>query len=269
MQPIEFVLWALNHFLLAGMTIWVGYGELVIRDDIKDSVYLDFASEQQFSGVGQMQASIGLRGTGTYIGNGWVLTAAHVADDSANWTFRIDGVDYLVAEFVIHDEWTGDLNDNHDVALMRLEQPPIGIDPMPIATESASIGDATEQAGYGFTGTGVVGITDNGGELLRAGTNTVDLDLNVFGLEYVVTYFDSPDSGNATVLETQGAFNDSGGPLLRSTRNGWEIVGTTSFIQESLDGSGDRILGNYGDLTGFAMCQDIGTGLMVSQGLTY
>ena len=40
--------------------------------------------------------------------------------------------------------------------------------------------------------------------------------------------------------------------MLRETNGTWEIVAVTSFIQESLDGSGDGILGNYGDLTGFA-----------------
>ena len=246
------VVLALNQLLFLCLLTAASSFSLIIRHDVRDSEYLDFATEVRFAGVGQMQSKLGLRGTGTYIGNGWILTAAHVADDTNDWTFRLGGVDYPVAEFHIHPEWTGDLNDSHDVAVMRLSTPTIGVDALPIALLSADVGDAVQQAGYGFTGTGAIGVTGNGGQLLRAGTNNIELDLNPFGLEYVVTFFDSPGSGVETSLETQGAFNDSGGPLIRATENGWEIVGTTSFIQESFDGSGDGILGNYGDLTGFA-----------------
>ena len=66
---------------------------IVIRHDISDQAYLDYAQQDQFSPVGRMIFQSGdslyFSGSGTLVGERWVLTAAHVAENAADndWFF--------------------------------------------------------------------------------------------------------------------------------------------------------------------------------------
>lgn len=99
-------------------------GTIPVDADIQD--YLDLAQDAAYDAVGMFSWDGGLA-SGTYIGNGWVLTAAHVAEASDSLSFTLDGVEYTSDEIVINDQWTGDVRDGGDLALVKLTDDVTGV----------------------------------------------------------------------------------------------------------------------------------------------
>ncbi len=244
----------------------------VIRHDVSDSEYLSLASESAYDAVGSVRWSEGglsFIGSGTYLGDGWVLTAGHVADGTdflggglSNWRFTVDGSTHYGDEFYVHPEWTssqGDLALGVDLALVRLSSDPLSIDPALLYEFEDEEDQVATLVGFGSTGVGTDGYLENSAGTKRAGQNVVDAtggDFRVrqYADSLIFTDFDSPD-GDANrwgdnqplSLEYMTAPGDSGGGLFLEEDGQQYLAGVTSFGL-SFDGEVDA---DYGDIGGY------------------
>ncbi|MEZ6189927.1 MAG: trypsin-like serine protease [Phycisphaerales bacterium] len=88
--------------------------------------YTELAQDSAYDAVGMFSWDGGLA-SGTYIGDGWVLTAAHVAESSSSLTFTVGGQAYTSSEIIINDAWTGDVSLGGDMALVKLSTDITGV----------------------------------------------------------------------------------------------------------------------------------------------
>ena len=232
--------------LLAALLIGRGADAHVIRHDVPDSLYIDYAAEPQFAGVGRLVAPGSGGGTATLVARRWLLTAAHVADDAParDWTFTLQHRRHRIERIVVHPGWTGDLQGGSDVALMRLSAPIEGVPVTPLARTRIAVGGRVTMLGCGATGDGRSGVT-RADWRRRAATNTVAGHLD----EFLLMYFDGPGSGHETPLEAMAAYGDSGGPVFVRAGGGWRLAGLHAFV---LDWNDTGVVGDYGDLHGAA-----------------
>lgn len=168
----QLVTFAFIFTSIACLTHTAPSGAGVIRHGVSDDHYQQLA--EHFSAVGQVEAqspSSTSLGSGTLIANNWVLTAAHVVNGDTHH-FLHNGQRHNVKRAVIHPEWDGNIYHGHDLALLELSSPLLGVSPAPMATTNA-IGRVTTLVGFGRTGTGLHGQTQAGGTK-RAGQNTLD-----------------------------------------------------------------------------------------------
>ncbi len=230
----------------------------VRRDDVADSVHTGLANESPYAAVGQVTLVngdgdiVGL-GSGTHIGDGWILTAAHVVDSLAPGQFIVGpygagsgetispGDVYAadVSEVHVHPLWnSGNLLGGNDVAVFRLQS---GYDDLPVATlapiGTQPVGRPATAVGYGRTGVGSTGWTLNSVGTKRAGTNMIDLrggqigpeqdgevfvDASSVATSILLSDFDEPGNTNASLLGEQTPLDleysiapgDSGGALM-------------------------------------------------------
>ncbi|MCG8584104.1 MAG: trypsin-like serine protease, partial [Pirellulales bacterium] len=207
-------------------------------------------------------------GSGVYIGDGWVLTAAHVVDGTdfaganvSNWTFELGGTDYDSDEVYINPDWSGNLAAGNDIALVKLTEDVVGVEPAVLYGLSDESGMTGTVVGYGQTGTGLTGSVIGAGTL-RAGENTIDavgpLFLpggGLFAEPIMLIDFDDPGDPAASSLgdddplplEYLSAPGDSGGGLFVDVDGVTYLAGVTSFGL-ALDGTVDS---DYGDVAGF------------------
>ncbi len=211
--------------------------------------------------VGKLTYSGGLA-SGTYIGEGWVLTAAHVTSAAPSFTFTIDGVGYSSAQVHTYEGWTGDVKEGGDIGLIQLDDLNL---PVPTATlydgtPTSVLGQTVILSGYGQTGDGDSGATGAGGTL-HAGENLLeqtgqrvpffrDYDPSILFLD-----FDDPLAGSDGYFWSQDAAldyeyliapGDSGGGAFVLIDDHYELVGVNSFLL-SVDGETDA---DYGDMAG-------------------
>lgn len=208
-----------------------------------------FASNPGFASVGILrpQTARDDLASGTYLGNGWVLTAGHVADDAPSHTFEIGGAVYTSAEVVINDDFNADLAFGTDLALIRFDgladANPTAAVITPDLDPFARVGSRVALAGFGQTGTGFTGRTGPNG-VLNAGTNRLDAfgrDLAVEPgeprpLDNLLLFdFDNPDAadadGSATLLEAAYGGGDSGsGVFVIGPGDDLLLIGIASFL---------------------------------------
>ena len=230
---------------------------LSTRHDVPEKRYEELGED--FPAVGSV---VGW-GTGTLVDNQWVLTAAHVpeffdaiAPDKEKRFFVVNGKSYKIVDvyFPPHrkkPKLSGGeaLSTNaHDLALLKLGETVLGIDPAAIYGGDDEVGQEFVLVGCGsFWGNGSKGATIREGMAIprgkrRAGTNRFER----VALEGKLLHatFDTPDSGAATDLEAGVFGGDSGGPMLLKVGKQWRIAGVAS-MSETGD---DDLVGNYGDV---------------------
>jgi len=249
--------------LLVASALHTAAWSIVRRHDRDDLDYISLAGQPPFAGVGILTIGSAY-GSGTVIADGsWVLTAAHVVDfgTPSEWSFVLGTNTYSVAAIILHPNWTGDIADGHDIALVKLNSIVSGVMPAQIYTGDPNnlLGAVGYSVGYGGHGDGLSGYTDFD-DNARAMENVID----AFVGDVFLSDFDHPDGttnalesfgsdANPLNLEGNGAPGDSGGPVFVVDANysSWYIAGVHSFIADVGPPIGNENPdARYGDLTG-------------------
>lgn len=191
--------------------------------------------------------NIGIYNTSTavYLGDGYVLTAAHTGNVP---TVNFGGITYNVvpgSRQQLTNNGAGGVSANTDLAIFRIDDDP-GLDPTPISSTSPAVGTQVTMIGNGrnrqanLTHWSVTGDiwteTDAGnadrsgyvwaaGNDIRWGTNNVATPaaFNTVGGVQVRSFSTVFDAGIAN--EAQAATNDSGGGVFVNAGGNWELAG--------------------------------------------
>ncbi len=226
------------------------------RDDRDDSLYTSLAGT--FPSVGLVSTNTG-SGTGTLISSQWVLTAAHVIDNSAsNKQVRFGDVFYDVESVVQYDGW--ELGKN-DFALLKLSGNGVtSVSPVSYWQGGDEVGKEAVGIGFGGGGTGLTGVNEAAG-VKRAFRNVIDAK-DIEGLPGLAMDFDRPDGltnslgsvgSSASPLDLEGNVvpGDSGGGLFAEMDGRLLLVGVTSYLWWP-EGDPGVPYGRYGQGSGFS-----------------
>jgi hypothetical protein len=207
---------------------------IIIRDDVPDSEYV--VADADYPAVVTLFPPDDC--AGTLIHASYLLTVAHCAVDLSNGdTLDVNAVSHAIADITLHPMWQD--GDNDDIAVVRFEDPVVGVDPVPIYRGSDELGAEVMLLGRGTTATGLEGEPggSSDGQLRRA-TNVVS-SVDEHLLEVV---FERPGEAGVTDLEGVGASGDSGGPVLLEVDGTLYLAGLNAF-GDAPDGTA---IGQYG-----------------------
>ena len=197
--------------------------------------------------VVQMRSGTGPIGSGVYLGNRYVLTAAHVAPLTS---VRVGFVDYALDSSSAVNIGTSDMK------LVRLANDP-GLGSVRLNTSAASDGGSAYVVGYGvgrasssLLNSSPVNWGDDATVAKRWGTNTVDAaysgaTVNGYTSDLLRTQFNTNAGANEAALTRY----DSGSALFRQIGSSWYLVGLGAYVQTSnLSGASiESDLSNSGD----------------------
>jgi hypothetical protein len=166
------------------------------------------------------------------IGSQWVLTAAHcsVGIGATEGRFTIGDQTYSSEEIFVYPSFRPRrLNSNkaHDLALWKLSEPVVGIDPSPIFRQTPQVGTLLTLVGFGSGGTLAGEDGDFGTK--RVGTTRLDR-VKSTRIRWV---FDQPTESNT-------GHGDSGGPAFINVNGTYQVAGITSGGTKSNASKGDH-----------------------------
>ena len=224
------------------------------RDDVDDSEYTSLAAQPEYACVGRISTSVSLA-SGVLVADNYVLTAAHVGEESGTMTFNLASGTYTRAWTILLPGWTGDIGDGNDLALVRLSTLVLTEQPAEFYTATNEVGQTGTLVGFGRTGTGLTGDTLAAGTK-RAGQNVWDKNGTYLGYssDVLLADFDNPSNRfdswfglrKPIALEYCAAPGDSGGGMFLAVGGEQKLAGIVSFIT-SHDGDTDA---DYGDAMG-------------------
>jgi hypothetical protein len=162
-------------------------------------------------------------GSGTYIGNGWVITAAHVAnffEDADN--AKINGEYLSILDVTLHEKWR-DRQVEYDIALVKVSMPTKAVAPVSLFDYDLEVNETVIIAGRGDTGNGLVGMMPSDLEV-RVAENKVE---QVKG-QWISFTFNAPEQG---ALEYEGMCGggDSGSPAYTIKDGTTHLLGLSSW----------------------------------------
>jgi len=232
-----------------------GVGSLhagTIRHDRDDGLYTALAWQAEYACVGAVgrKTASGSKGvaSGVLIAGQWVLTAAHVVQDSAltEVSVTFGATAYQADDWIVHSDWNGDAGHGYDLALIHLSDPVAGIEAARLTGDLVGVGEIATVVGFGETGTGLTGSVLPRGTK-RAGQNLIDSTADSIGLPESIFLADfdnpTPPGSGALDLEYMLAPGDSGGGWFLERNGQTVLVGISSFIF-ARDGNADS---DYGD----------------------
>lgn len=251
-------------FLMVALSVPAFAG--VIRHDLPDSQYKNFANDSRFSGVGLIAYDTPGTCSGTVIHKNWVMTAAHCLEDAQSMSFYLPSDTgwrfYEASNWVAHENYAGaGLLAGWDIGLIHFDSD-FDVAPAQLYSGDSELFSPMIGVGFGMTGTGLSGQVSMD-YTRRAGTNSID-DLwssQGDGGQIMWSDFDHPTDPSfnymnypqftfddlATPLEIMLAPGDSGGGIFVEENGNTYIAGVFSF---SGDSSGDGLRGSYGDSFG-------------------
>jgi len=190
---------------------------IIRRHDRDDARYLELGSK--FTAVTQIGG-----GTGTLIGDRWLITAAHVTANLSPFdtTVGFNGKSYRIKGISSHPRSQPQAGpDSFDIALVELADAVEGVEPVAVYEKENENGQQVVFVGPGMYGDGQAGPTGEDGKY-RGATNTVTDVMDM----HIRFQFDAPPGG--TDLEGISGPGDSGGPALIESDGRTYIVGISS-----------------------------------------
>jgi hypothetical protein len=210
-------------------------------------------------------------GTGVYLGNGWVLTAAHVGGGS----IVLNGGTYAMlagSGTTLTNNGAPGKSASTDLTMFQLTSTPPGLPDVSISATSLAANAATTMIGSGrdrgaFTqwsvntsvtpwawtevssGGNFAGYKTASGRTMRWGTNNVSasgvwIDDGYGDIYSLATVFN--DSGSPS-SEAQAAYGDSGGAIFHKNGSAWELAGmilTVAGYSGQPDPGANAVYGN-------------------------
>jgi len=261
---------------LIGLVSAVGWGS-TIRDDRADSAYIALGENYPYV----CRVTGGGSGSGVLIAPNWVLTAGHVFWGRTSGSVRFGSTVYNSAEVFEYSGW--DVGKS-DLALVRLQTPVVGIEPVRMWNGRNEVGRVATSVGFGTSGTGISGNTGGYGTK-RAFRNVIDgYNEVLWGYNYygLITDFDKPDNSmntfgligsDPTPLDLEGCATpgDSGGGLFVNYGGEEFLVGITSYVAwEGVDPWASRSsnrYGYYGDNNGYSRVSDAEQWILEKSGI--
>lgn len=162
-------------------------------------------------------------GTAVAISDEWLLTAAHVVHDATQASVHVGYRSWPIGRIVVHPRFRHAMMGEHDLALLRTDEP-LGLASYPLLADGTeAIGDSVVIAGYGASGPMSTGFDTVDGKL-RAGTNTICRRERSLWICH--------GAAGTSAREILTAPGDSGGPLLVRGR----LAGIHSIVMR--DGAG-------------------------------
>ncbi len=210
---------------IVGIFYSITSSAIVIRHDVADQDYISRTEAIQglVTFTTRKDGKSYVVGSGTYIGNGWVLTAAHVANffEDADIA-EVNKEKLQILDVILHEKWR-DRRVGYDIALVKVSKPAQAIAPVSLFRYKAQVGDVVTIAGKGDTGNGIIGMQTFDLQL-RVAQNKLD---KVEG-QWLSFTFDKPGKG-ALPFEGMCGGGDSGSPAYIVEGETVHIVGLSSW----------------------------------------
>jgi hypothetical protein len=209
--------------LICGLLCAGSLQAVVVRHDVDVSAYHALAGQAPFAPVVRIEVAtaFGTRtGSGVVVGDGWVLTAAHVVWGAAPDAIGVRTTEGRAAaqELRVTPGWSAapatGLTQVADLALIRVE----GLGGRPPAMIATTVGSGMVGffGGYGRMGNGILGAVSS--PSLAFAMNVIDRRLSLPGGGWLVTDFDDGGSArnslNAATVRRTNYDAGFGNPLL-------------------------------------------------------
>ena len=222
--------------------------------------------------VVEVRSNSGITGSGVYLGNRYVLTAAHVGPTE---TIRINSTDFSL------EPAAPILIGTADMKLLRLQSDP-GLGHVLLNTASANDLGAARLVGYGvgrsdasLTGTSPVTWGNDTTAIKRWGENTVDFTSpNQTLIGYTSNLLGTQFNTNAGPNEAALTSYDSGSALFRFVGSNWLLVGLGAYVATGgesyanptgLSGSRTNDDNYFIQISSYASAQDVLGGVVVPE----